>query len=316
MSPLLAEEDNAISLGQSILSTLSGVLLGSSSASLHAAISVLSGGHLLIQDVPGVGKTVLATAIARLLGVPNRRIQGHPDLLPSDICGVNIWSSARETWEFHPGPIFASVVLLDELNRTPPHTQSALLEAMAEKHVSIGDRTLPLPSPHLVIATQNPEEQTGTFPLTESQLDRFSLCTSIGYPDRDAAVQLILSGGAQSALDSLEPLCGPEGWQRLQQATSNIFVDPALANYMIDITTIINQSAAGEVKLGVSPRGTIQWMKSAQALALLEGVTYVRPTDIYNLAIPSLAHRIIVSGHTTPDAVITKALNSTHPPRL
>ena len=194
-----------MAVAPSLHEALSGVLLGTPRAVTIAVVAALSGNHLLIEDVPGVGKTVLARALATALGVQLSRVQGHPDLLPSDITGVTVFSPDTGTWDFRPGPVFGHVVLLDELNRTPPRTQSALLEAMEEQQVSVDGESWPLPRPHLVIGTQNPIGQLGTYPLVESQLDRFGLSTSIGYPDAEVETRLVLHNGGRYALDNADP---------------------------------------------------------------------------------------------------------------
>jgi len=278
-------------LAKRLLDNVGSVLLGSPEATKLASVAAIAGLHLLIQDVPGVGKTLLAGALAKSLGVESRRIQGHPDLLPSDICGVTIWDPRIGEWEFKPGPIFASVVLLDELNRTPPKTQSALLEAMEEGQVSVAGDTWPLPVPHMVIATQNPQEQHGTYPLVESQLDRFGMCIHIGYPPFAVEQQLAVTGGQRGLLDNLQPVCLVGEWERLQAQVLDVEVDERISDYAMRVVQATRDDT--KIKLGVSPRGTIQLLLAAKALALVEGFTYVSPQHIAELVVPVLAHRIM-----------------------
>ena len=224
------EVDAAIGLGQALVQNLEQVVFGSEEAVAAAAVAALCGGHLLIEDVPGVGKTVLARALAVSLGAELSRVQGHPDLLPSDITGVSVFVPDTGRWEFRRGPVFAGVVLVDELNRTPPRTQSALLEAMEERQVTVDGESWALPEPHLVIATQNPRSHRGTFPLVESQLDRFALATSIGYPDAGQEAELALHAGGTYALADLEPVCTPQEWLRAQRATETVPVARAVVD--------------------------------------------------------------------------------------
>jgi MoxR-like ATPase len=286
------ELDAAIGLGQAFMANLGQVLLDAGAAVTAAAVAALAGGHLLIEDVPGVGKTVLARAIATSLGAELSRVQGHPDLLPSDVTGVSIYSPDKASWDFHQGPVFAHVVLFDELNRTPPRTQSALLETMEEHQVSVDGESWPLPRPHMVIATQNPRSQRGTFPLVESQLDRFAVATSIGYPDAAHEAQMALHEGGTYALANLQPVCTPAEWLEAQQATNLVAVTPVVAEYAVQICRA-SRTAPG-VRLGASPRAVIWVIRSAQAHALLCARTYVVPDDVKAVAVGCLAHRILM----------------------
>ncbi len=293
------------------------VVLGSDGALVAAAIAALSGGHLLIEDVPGVGKTVLARTLAASLGADLSRVQGHPDLLPSDITGVSVFMPDTGTWDFRPGPVFAHVVLVDELNRTPPRTQSALLETMEERQVSVDGQSWPLPHPHLVIATQNPHSQRGTFPLVESQLDRFAMATPIGYPDAPNEVELVLHGGGTYALSELRPACTPEEWGRAQRATESVSVQQSVAAYAVEVCRA-SRSAPG-VHLGASPRAAIWLIRAAQAHAVLDARGYVVPEDVKAVAVGCLAHRILTvegdDGTRQSAAVIRELLETTPAPR-
>ena len=259
-----------------------------------AVVAALSGNHLLIEDVPGVGKTVLARALATALGVQLSRIQGHPDLLPSDITGVTVFSPDTGTWDFRPGPVFGHVVLLDELNRTPPRTQSALLEAMEEQQVSVDGESWPLPRPHLVIGTQNPVGQLGTYPLVESQLDRFGVSTSIGYPDAEVETRLVLHSGGRYALDALAPVADPARWHRAIAATASVQVVNTVAEYAVAL--VRSTRSAGTVRLGASPRAAISLIRSAQAYAVLNGRAYATPQDVQAVAVACLSHRLVAEG--------------------
>ncbi len=309
--------DAAIALGQALVGNLERVVLGSRAALVAAATAALSGGHLLIEDVPGVGKTVLARALATSLGAELSRVQGHPDLLPSDITGVSVFAPDTGTWDFRPGPVFAHVVLVDELNRTPPRTQSALLETMEERQVSVDGESWPLPRPHLVIATQNPLSQRGTFPLVESQLDRFAIATPIGYPDAAHETQLALHGGGKYALTELLPVCTTDEWQGAQRATESVPVNQSVAEYAVAICRA-SRTAPG-VHLGASPRAAIWLLRAAQAHAILSSRSYVVPDDVKAVAVACLAHRLLtVEGDDNmaqSTAVIRELLEATPSPR-
>ncbi len=286
--------EEAVALGQNLHVALSEVLLGSPRAVTLAVVAALSGNHLLIEDVPGVGKTVLARALAAALGVPLSRIQGHPDLLPSDITGVTVFSPDTGTWDFRPGPVFGHVVLLDELNRTPPRTQSALLEAMEEQQVSVDGESWPLPRPYLVIGTQNPVGQLGTYPLVESQLDRFGISTSIGYPDAEVETRLVLHSGGHYALDTLVPVADTARWHRAIGATAAVQVVNTVAEYAVSL--VRSTRSTGTVRLGASPRAAISLIRSAQAYAVLNGRGYATPQDVQAVAVACLAHRLVAEG--------------------
>jgi MoxR-like ATPase len=258
-----------------------------------AIICLLAEGHLLIEDVPGVGKTTLAHSLARAFDCTFRRIQFTSDLLPSDILGVSIFDQSDRSFIFHRGPIFANVVLADEINRTTPKTQSALLEAMSESKVSVDNGTYALPQPFMVIATQNPIEYHGTYPLPESQLDRFLLRIKMGYPKAEAEKEILRRQNHSSNLKQLQPVVRAEDILQAQAATTGIRVDEALLDYIMAIVEATRRSEF--LITGVSPRGSLALHRAAQALAYYEGRSYCIPDDIKRLVLPVLAHRVIVS---------------------
>lgn len=258
-------------------------------------VCLLAKGHLLIEDVPGVGKTTLAQSLAKSVACTFHRIQFTSDMLPSDVLGVTIYNSHSEAFEFKPGPVFSNFLLADEINRTTPKTQSALLEAMNESQVSIEGRSLPLPNPFMVIATQNPVEHHGTYPLPESQLDRFLMRLRIGYPDAVAEREILRSPAEQTG-DSFEPVLTPEDVLQLQAAVQRVTVEDSLIDYML---AIIERTRAHEaLTLGVSPRGSQALYRATQAMAMVEGRDYAIPDDIKRLAVPVCAHRVVVSTRT------------------
>lgn len=269
------------------------VIKGKPEAIRFAIVTLIAGGHLLVEDVPGVGKTTLAHALARALDCSFQRIQFTSDLLPSDVIGLSVYNQHSGIFEWKPGPVFANVVLADEINRTTPKTQSALLEAMAERHVTVEGTTHSLPVPFIVIATQNPIEHHGTYPLPESQLDRFMLRLRIGYPAA-ADEQLILRDREfADPLDELEPVMNSREVVELQQSVAAVSVDDSLVQYLMRIVAATRDSEM--LDLGVSPRGTLSLFRAAQALALVEERTYCIPDDIKRLVVPVFAHRIVVS---------------------
>jgi len=257
-----------------------------------AVVALLARGHVLIEDVPGVGKTTLAQALARSVGLDFQRIQFTSDLLPSDILGVSIWNRRTETFEFVQGPIFAGVVLADEINRATPKTQSALLEAMSEGKVTVERRRYDLPDPFLVLATQNPHEYLGTFPLPESQLDRFEMHLRLGYPPRGDERSLLLGGGVEAELARLPVVLDADELRILQRQVSGIRIVDKVADYVLALAERTRQGE--DFQLGVSTRGALGLCRAAQAMALAEGRDFVVPDDVQRLAVPVLAHRVVL----------------------
>jgi MoxR-like ATPase len=269
------------------------VIKGKPEAVRLAIITLIAGGHLLVEDVPGVGKTTLAHALARALDCSFQRIQFTSDLLPSDVIGLSVYNQHTGIFEWKPGPIFANIVLADEINRTTPKTQSALLEAMAERHVTVEGVTHMLPAPFIVLATQNPIEHHGTYPLPESQLDRFMLRLRIGYPDSIDEKQILRDRAYEDPLDVLDPVMNSSEITALQNSVASISVDDALIEYLMRLVSATRDSEM--LDLGVSPRGTLALFRAAQALALTEERSYCIPDDIKRLVLPVFAHRVVVS---------------------
>ncbi|HXM46551.1 MAG TPA: MoxR family ATPase [Pyrinomonadaceae bacterium] len=274
-------------------STIERVIRGKPEVVRLALVTLLAGGHLLIEDVPGVGKTTLAQALARALDCTFQRIQFTSDLLPSDVIGLSIYNQHDSLFEWKPGPIFANVVLADEINRTTPKTQSALLEAMAERHVTVEGVTHPLPQPFMVLATQNPIEHHGTYPLPESQLDRFMLRLRIGYPGQADEKLILRDREHAEPLDEMQPVLSAQDILELQEEVSQVSVDDAIVDYLMRIVSATRSSEM--LDLGVSPRGSLSLFRAAQALALTEERTYCLPDDIKRLVVPVFAHRLTVS---------------------
>ncbi len=271
---------------------LTRVLRGKPEPVRLAVVTLLSGGHLLVDDVPGVGKTLLAKAMARAAGGSFGRVQATPDLLPSELTGVSVFHLTGNEWEFRPGPLFANVVLVDELNRATPRTQSALLEAMEERQVTVDGVSRPLPQPFFLVATQNPFETAGTFPLVEGQLDRFTLVTEIGPPDADTERELLLGTGGEPALDVMEPVTDPTELANMIAAVRSVHCAPEVADYTVALANATR--VHGDVAIGASPRASLALLHAAQAQATLEGREYVVPDDIARLALPVLAHRLVL----------------------
>jgi MoxR-like ATPase len=269
------------------------VIKGKADAVRLSIVTLLAGGHLLVEDVPGVGKTTLAQALARAIDCTFQRIQFTSDLLPSDVIGLSIFNERTGEFEFRHGPVFANIVLADEINRTTPKTQSALLEAMAEGHVTVEGHTYRLRAPFMVVATQNPVEHHGTYPLPESQVDRFMLRLRIGYPAFDVEKEILRERERGDPLEMVRPVMSGEEVVELQQAVNSVSVDEALVDYLMRVVAATRDSET--LDLGVSPRGTLALFRAAQALALTEGRDYCLPDDIKRLILPVFAHRLVVN---------------------
>ena len=270
---------------------LNSVLRGKARAVELTITTLVAGGHLIIEDVPGVGKSTLAHAVAKSIDSGFYRIQFTSDLLPSDVIGITVYNKTTGKFEFRPGPIFANIVLADEINRATPRTQSALLEAMSEAQVSVERKTFPLPSPFMLIATENPAEFSGTFPLPESQLDRFMLSLKIGYPDLKSEKEILFSEESSKSIGRLEKVMNAEEVAETQSAAKKVRVTSEIADYILSIATATRSHRL--IRLGVSPRGTVALYRAAQAHALVKGRDFVIPDDVKGLAIAVFAHRII-----------------------
>lgn len=279
-----------------IQQTIGRVIKGKEEVIQLALITLLARGHLLIEDVPGTGKTTLAHTLARAFRCSFQRVQFTSDMLPSDVIGISVFNPKREEFEFKPGPLFANIVLADEINRTTPKTQSALLEAMNESQVTVDNHTHPLPRPFLVIATQNPIEHHGTYPLPESQLDRFLMRIRMGYPARDSEKQILRNNGS-AAIEEVPPVMDAVEVAAMQDAVIRVRVDDSLLDYALEIVERTRQSE--QLSLGVSPRGAVMLHRGAQARAFLEGRDYCLPDDFKSLILPVFAHRVVVSSRYT-----------------
>jgi MoxR-like ATPase len=286
---------------KSLVDQLNTVIVGKFEQTQDCVACLLAGGHLLIEDVPGVGKTTLAHALARTFGLQFSRVQFTADLMPSDLSGVSVYERSTEKFTFHPGPLFAQVLLADEINRASPKTQSALLEAMEERQVSIEGQTRALPVPFFVIATQNPHDQVGTYALPESQLDRFLMRISLGYPDRAAERELLLGADRRSLVASLPSLLSPDELQFLQQQVAAVHASSHLLDYVQDL---LQASRNGQWFLqGLSPRAGIALLQAAKARALLCGRLYVAPDDVQAILPQTIAHRLIPAGDAQRGAI-------------
>jgi len=276
-----------------IVENVEKVIVGKSKSIELAVVALMCRGHALIEDVPGVGKTMLARSIARSAGCEFKRIQFTPDLLPTDVTGVSIYNQKTGDFEFRPGPIIAQIVLADEINRATPKTQSAMLEAMEERQVTVEGITHKVPSPFMVMATQNPVEYEGTFPLPEAQLDRFLLLVTLGYPTHEEELAIIEGQQISHPIDSLEPVTNAKEIIELQESVRQIFVDDLIKQYIV--TVVDATRGHTDIALGASPRGSLALFRGSQALALMRDRDFVLPDDVKELTAPMLSHRIIVS---------------------
>jgi MoxR-like ATPase len=297
-----------------VVANVEHVIVGKHLEVRMALVALLCEGHILIEDVPGVGKTMLAKAISRSVGCTFRRIQFTPDLLPSDVTGLSIYNQKTQEFEFRPGPILAQVVLADEINRATPKTQSALLECMEERQATIDGVTHPMPSPFLVIATQNPIEYEGTFALPEAQLDRFMLRLRIGYPKAMEEIVILDEQKRTHPIDSIGQVLGIDELRQMQGAVKEVYVDQAVAEYVVRLVTGTREHP--DVYLGASPRGSIALYRAAQAFAAMDGRDYVIPDDVKALAVAVLAHRLIVKSQASlrevdPDRIVREILEQT-----
>lgn len=298
---------------QSILKAmqaLNGVVLGKERQIQLSLCAIFSGGHVLMEDLPGMGKTTLAQALAKVLGLHYQRIQFTSDLLPSDVVGATIFDPSQQTFQFHKGPVFSQMVLADELNRATPKSQSALLEAMEEGQVTVDGVTHPLPKPFFVMATQNPQSQTGTFPLPESQLDRFLMRLSLGYPNPEAEQTLLMGHQGRALLGSLMPVLNTDLLDAIQNDLATITTSPALINY---VHRLVQHTRHHEdVQLGLSPRGAIALVQAARAWAYIEGRLQVLPEDVQSVFVPIASHRL-VGRHEKQGDILARQLLSQVP---
>ena len=285
--------DDLVRAAHRVATAVESVIEGKAEAVRLALTVLLAEGHVLIEDVPGVGKTMLAKALARSTDCSVRRIQFTPDLLPSDITGVSAFNQERRDFEFKPGPVFANIVVGDEINRASPKTQSALLECMEERQVTVDGTTYPLAPPFMVIATQNPIEMEGTYPLPEAQRDRFTARISMGYPSPESELAMLDAHGSSSPLEALEPVARAEDMRELIAAVRKVHVADALKQYVIKLVTATRSTP--ELRLGASPRATLHLLRASRARAALDGRDFVIPDDVQALALPVLAHRLLPS---------------------
>ncbi|MBI3168468.1 MAG: MoxR family ATPase [Chloroflexi bacterium] len=303
--------------GERVVNSLEKVIVGKRQSLELVVIGLLCQGHVLIEDVPGVGKTMLARSLAKSLDCVFNRIQFTPDMLPSDVTGVSIYNQQKNEFEFRPGPIIGQVILADEINRATPKTQAALLEAMEERQVTVDGVTHPMPKPYIVLATQNPIEYEGTFPLPEAQLDRFLLRMRLGYPNVNDEIRIMDDQKLQHPLETLTPVASGEDVMQMSEAVRQVYISDVVKKYIVDLSTRTRNSQ--DVYLGASPRGSLFLSRAGQARAALHGRDHVLPDDIKALAVAVLAHRIIVSAaarlrDVSSDRIVQEIIHSTPVP--
>ncbi|QLG49482.1 AAA family ATPase [Natrinema halophilum] len=310
----------AAETSQDVLAEIQTAVIGDRTRFETILTAIVGQGHVLLEDVPGTGKTLTARSLATTLDLEFKRIQFTPDLLPADITGTHVYDEQAGEFEFDEGPIFANVVLADEINRAPPKTQAALLEAMGEKQVSIGGETRELPDPFFVIATQNPVEQEGTFPLPEAQIDRFMIKTTMGYPDRDGELELVdRRADRQSRTPDVSSVVTRDAVLELQDVPESITVDPAIQEYLVDVCRATREDE--RVEVGISPRGLQRLFEASRARATIAGRDYVSPEDVHAVVHPVLDHRIVLTTEADvrdvdPHSIVDGALNSTPVPSM
>jgi MoxR-like ATPase len=289
------------------------VVKGKEEVITKALTCFLAGGHLLLEDIPGVGKTTLALALARAMGLSFSRIQFTSDLMPSDITGVSVFDQSKREFVFKPGPIFKNIVLADEINRATPKTQSALLEAMAERQVTVDGETYELPEPFFVIATQNPLEHYGTYPLPESQMDRFMLRLSLGYPDADTEKEIVMGINPLERIESIRSVVSPREISSAQEEVKKVYVSEEVADFIVSLVSMTRSNP--KVFLGASTRGTIHLAQCSRALAYMKGRDFVVPEDVLEMAVPVLSHRLLLREGVSGEEVVKEALQKVEIPR-